>query len=400
MLRILTSGESHGPQLTAIVDGLPSGLAVSADAINAQLARRQQGYGRGRRQAIESDRVEIVSGVRFGRTLPGPITLVVRNKDYDNWRTKMSVAPVDEPTAAIVCPRPGHADFAGALKHELEDIRDVLERSSARSTAILVAVGAVCRELVGAIGGRIYSQVCAIGDVTARTAAADQIEGLAEAVEASPVRCADSAAAGMMIAAIDEAASRGDTLGGVVEVVAIGCPPGLGSHTHWDRRLEGRLAAALMSIQAVKGVEVGAGFAGCSLPGSEVHDELLYDPDLGYHRARNSAGGIEGGMTNGEPIVVRCAMKPLPTLKNRLRSVDMTTREAVQAHFERSDVCAVPAAAVIAEAMVAIVLAEAALERFGGDSMAAFQRNFASAKEALASRGYTGVRWSIPSRRT
>lgn len=395
MLRLLTSGESHGPALTAILEGLPAGMPVEISAINAHLARRQRGYGRGRRQSIEHDTVEFVSGVRYGRALPGPITLVVRNRDFENWRTRMSAEPLDAEATAIRCPRPGHADFAGFLKYELSDIRDILERSSARSTAALVAAGALCAQLLQGIGITVHSHVCSIGDIRAPDVAPDLVRDQHEAADESPVRCLDPVAAQAMVAAIDAAAQAGDTLGGVFEVVAIGCPPGLGSPIQWDRRLDARLAGAVMGIQAVKGVEIGSGFDGASKRGSEIHDAIRSDADHGYVRTGNNAGGIEGGMSNGEPVVVRAAMKPLPTLKNRLGSVDMLSREEVPAHFERSDVCAVPAAAVIGEAMVAYVIADAALDAFGGDSMSAFLRNHGAAAAALAERGYTGARWSI-----
>lgn len=394
MLRILTSGESHGPALTAVIEGIPAGLGITADSINRYLALRQMGYGRGRRQAIEHDTVEILSGVRHGRTLPGPITLVVRNRDYQNWQARMTAEPSDHPGAPILCPRPGHADLAGTLKYDLTDIRDVLERSSARTTAALVAAGSVCRALLGEIGIGVYGYVVAIGAVSSRAADPEKLSLEQPAIDASPVRCADPEAGDRMVAAIDAASQNGDTLGGAFEVVAVGCPPGLGTHTQWDRRLDARLACAMMSIQAVKAVEIGAGMAGARMPGSEVHDELLYNENLGFHRSRNNAGGIEGGISNGEPVVVRCGMKPLPTLKNRLRSVNVETHEAVQAHFERSDVCAVPAASVIAEAMMCIILAEATLDRFGGDSIEAFRRNAAATRAELAKRGYSGVRWS------
>ena len=394
MLRILTPGESHGPALTAILEGIPFGLKITAEAINEQLKRRQMGYGRGRRQAIEHDTVEFLSGVRHGYTLPGPITLVVRNRDFANWQTRMGAEPAIQSVTPIQCPRPGHADFAGALKYELTDIRDVLERSSARATAALVAAGAVCRVFLGELGIRVYGYVVGIGQVSSPSVPVESLGALEADLAASPVRCADRDASDRMVAAIDAAKEQGDTLGGVFEVVAVGSPPGLGTHTQWDRRLDARLASAMMSIQAIKAVEIGVGMRGASLPGSAVHDELLYDADSGFYRTGNSAGGIEGGISNGEPIVVRCGMKPLPTLRNRLRSVNVHTREAVQAHFERSDVCAVPAASVIGEAMMCIVLAEAALDRFGGDSMQAVLRNLAATRAELADRGYTGVRWS------
>lgn len=393
MLRILTSGESHGPALLAVIDGLPCGMPLDIALVNQQLQRRQGGYGRGKRQQIEADRVEVVSGVRYGCTLPGPVTLMVRNRDWENWAHRMSAEAVPEPATPVTCPRPGHADLAGALKYELDDIRNILERSSARSTAALVAAGGVCRQLLAAIGTGIYSHVCAIGSVTAPPLGVHEIVSRYDAVESSPVRCHDAVTSRDMQAAIDHASERGDTLGGIFEVVAMGCPPGLGSPVQWDRRLDAKVACALMSIQAVKGVEIGAGFAGARQPGSAVHDEIRWDARQGYVRTGNNAGGIEGGMSNGEPIVVRCAMKPIPTLRKRLASVDMTTHEEVIAHFERSDVCAVPAAAVIGEAMLAIVLTEAALERFGGDSFAAFLRNVETTRQALAARGYRGAPW-------
>lgn len=394
MLRMLTSGESHGPVLTVILEGLPAGMAVNIESVNEQLARRQRGYGRGKRQQIEQDRVEVLSGVRHGRTMPGPVTLQIRNKDYANWQARMSSGEPESPGTPVTRPRPGHADFAGALKYDLTDVRDILERSSARTTAALVAAGGLCRQLLGLVGVEIYSHVCAIGEVSGPPVDPARIRDLADGVEASPVRCADPDVSAAMQAAIDRATEEGDTLGGIFEVIALGCPLGLGTPVQWDRRLDARLAAALMSIQAVKGVEIGAGFGGAVRKGSEVHDEIIHDPGDGYVRLSNNAGGVEGGISNGEPIVVRCAMKPLPTLRQRLASVDLATREQVPAHFERSDICAVPAAAVIAEAMVAYVLADAALERFGGDSIGAFLAHWQADREALAARGYTGARWS------
>ncbi len=396
VLRLLTSGESHGPALTAILEGLPAGMRVDLVAVNAHLARRQQGYGRGKRQQIERDTVEVLSGVRYGRTLPGPVTLVVRNRDFDNWKSRMSAAPVESEATPIVCPRPGHADLAGYQKHELGDIRDILERSSARSTAALVAAGSLCMQLLEAIGVGIVSHVRAIGGVEAGGLETDDLPSLREAIEASPVRCHDEAAGKAMVAAIDAAREAGDTVGGVFEVVALGCPPGWGSPSQWDLRLDARLARAVMSIQAVKGVEIGAGFEGAARRGSELHDEIRCTASGGLTRTSNNAGGIEGGISNGEPIVVRAAMKPLPTLRNRLSSVDVVTRSEVPAHFERSDICAVPAAAVIGEAMVAFVLAASALETYGGDSMGAFLRNHEATMGALARLGYTGERWSRP----
>ena len=388
MLRFITGGESHGPALSAIVEGLPAGLRVDFEEVNRQLGRRQGGYGRGARQQIEKDRVEIVSGVRFGRTLGSPVTLLVRNRDFENWRDRMSVEAVEGEPAPVVEARPGHADFAGMLKYATEDLRNILERSSARNTVSLVAVGALCRGLLAECSIRILSHVTCLGGIQAELPAPPDYGAIEQAAEASPVRVADSAAEQRILAAIDEAAARGDTLGGIFEVIALGCPPGLGSHVSWDRRLDGRLAGAIMGIQAIKGVEIGMGFGVALRPGSQVHDEIFPNDDRGFIRGSNNAGGLEGGMTNGEPIVVRAAMKPLSTLRKPLRSVNMKTGEAVQAHFERSDVCAVPAAAVIGEAMVAIVLADAVLEKFGGDSMEELLRNLNGYRDAIRRRGY------------
>lgn len=394
MLRILTSGESHGPALCAIIDGLPAGMPVDLNGINHLLALRQRGHGRGKRQQIEHDAAEPISGVRLGQSLPGPITLLVRNRDYAAWQGRMQPEPAAERPTPITSPRPGHADFAGVLKHDLSDIRDILERSSARNTASLVAAGALCLQLISAIGIRVHSYVRAIGPVEADPPDASELARLAAAIEESPVRCPDTERSRAMVVAIDRATEEGDTLGGIFDVVAIGCPPGLGSCTQWDRRLDSRLAAAIMGIQAVKGVEIGAGFRGAGRPGSEVHDEFEISDEHGFLRTGNNAGGIEGGMSNGEPILVSGAMKPIPTLRKRLASVNLFSREVVPAHYERSDVCAVPAASVVGMAMVGIVLADAAIERFGADSYGAFLRSAAAWREALAERGYTGARWS------
>lgn len=383
----MTGGESHGPCLSAVVEGLPAGVPVAAAEVDRQLRRRQGGHGRGARQQIEADRVELLSGVRFGRSLGSPITLVVRNRDYENWRIAMSAEPVGGAPAPIVEARPGHADFAGMLKYGTHDLRDILERSSARNTAALVALGAICRSLLAECGIRVFSHVAMIGGIVAGPIGEDLLAA-EEAAERSPVRVVASEGEAAMLRAIDEAGERGDTLGGVFEVVATGCPPGLGSHVHWDRKLDGRLAHALMSIQAIKGVEVGLGFGVASRPGSAVHDELFHDASEGFRRGTNNAGGIEGGMTNGEPVVVRAAMKPISTMKKPLRSVNMETREAVSAHFERSDVCAVPAAGVIGEAMVGLVLAECLVEKFGGDSLAEVRRNLDGYLGEIRSRGY------------
>jgi chorismate synthase len=396
VFRFLTGGESHGPSLSAVIEGLPAGLTIDFEEVNRQLKRRQGGYGRGDRQKIESDTVEVLSGVRFGRTLGSPITLLVRNRDFDNWKDRMSVTPVQSAIPPIVEARPGHADFAGMLKYSTNDLRNILERSSARNTAALVAVGAICRGLLRECGIRVLSHVVVLGGIEAALPAAPDYEAVERAAEASPVRVADPQAEAKIIAAIDAAGARGDTLGGVFEVVAIGCPPGLGSHVHWDRRLDSRLAAALMGIQAIKGVEIGMGFGVAYRPGSQVHDEIFHDPATGFSRSANNAGGLEGGMTNGEPIVARAAMKPLSTLKSPLRSVNMETRQAVTAHFERSDVCAVPAAAVIGEAMVGIVVCEAVLEKFGGDSMEELLRNLRSYQDAIRQRGFGSQGLSFP----
>lgn len=388
MFRFLTGGESHGPSLSAVIEGLPAGLTIDFDEVNRQLKRRQGGYGRGARQQIESDTAEFISGVRFGRTLGSPITLLVRNRDFENWRDRMSIEPTGQETPPVVEARPGHADFAGMLKYATEDLRNILERSSARNTATLVAVGAVARCLLAECGIGVLSHVAILGGIRAELSRPPDYEDVARRAEDSPVRVADPDAEARIIAAIDEAGERGDTLGGVFEVVATGCPPGLGSHISWDRRLDSRLAAALMGIQAIKGVEIGMGFGVAEVPGSQVHDEIFHDAPTGFARSTNNAGGLEGGMTNGEPVVVRAAMKPLSTLKKPLRSVNMATKEAVQAHFERSDVCAVPAAGVIGEAMVGIVLTEAVLNKFGGDSMDELLRNYRSYWAEIRGRGF------------
>lgn len=390
MLRYLTAGESHGPQLTAIVEGLPAGVPVSADLINRELFRRQQGYGRGGRMKIESDTVEILSGVRWGEAMGSPVTLVVQNRDWPNWLEKMSALPGHrDDSIAVTRPRPGHADLTGVLKYGHRDVRNVLERSSARETAVRVAVGAVAKQFLGEFGIRVGGYVAEIGEVSA--AVPDlPLEERWRLAAASEVFCCDVAAEAAMKGAIDTAKGDGDTLGGVVEVQVLGCPPGLGSYVQWDRKLDARLAMALMSIQAIKGVEVGIGFEAARRPGSKVHDEIFRDearPDHGavgaYYRPSNNAGGIEGGMSNGEPIVLRAAMKPIPTLYKPLRSVDMRSHEPFEAAVERSDTCAVPAALVVAEAVVALEIANAFLEKFGGDSLAEIRRNYAGYREQV-----------------
>lgn len=357
MLRFLTAGESHGRAMVAILEGLPAGLPVDEDAINGQLARRQFGYGRGGRMQLEQDRAEILAGVIRGETIGSPVALSITNRD---WRK-------DEPD--ITRPRPGHTDLVGALKYGFDEVRRVLERSSARETATRVAVGAICRRLLEEFGARISSHVTEIGGEAIRTRP-ERLEDIHTLSETSAVRCVDAEAEGRMKAAIDDAGERGDTLGGVFEVVVLGLPPGLGSHVHWDRKLDARLAAALMSINAIKGVEFGLGFDVARTPGSRAHDEIFYDRSRGFYRKTNRSGGLEGGTTSGDPLIVRVAMKPLSTLRTPLQSVDIRTKAVVQAVVVRSDVCAVPAAGVIGEAMVAFVLAEAFLEKFGGDAMA------------------------------
>jgi chorismate synthase len=396
-VRFLTAGESHGRALTGIIEGIPSGLSLSSDDIDRELRRRQGGYGRGGRMKIESDRVLILSGVRRGRTLGSPISLLVENKDWENWRGVMTPDPgVGNPSPAdrrgdpVTRPRPGHADLAGALKYDHKDLRNILERSSARETAMRVALGAVAKKFLAGFGVLIGSRVLAIADQKAKTSApaADEevLRKLFERAEKSPVRCAEPAASKRMISRIDKAIKDGDSLGGVFEVFAVGVPVGLGSHTQWDLKLDGRLAQALMSIQAIKAVETGLGLAMAESPGSRVMDEIFYDssssrtvPHAGkFFRKSNNAGGIEGGMSNGMPIVIRAAMKPIPTLRRPLMSVDIRTKRPFEAAYERSDVCAVPAAAVVGEAMTALVLADAFLAKFGGDSEKEVRRNYRS----------------------
>ncbi|HEX6971391.1 MAG TPA: chorismate synthase [Limnochordia bacterium] len=399
MLRFLTAGESHGQSLVVVIEGMPAGLPLPAEVIDAQLARRQLGYGRGRRQQIERDRVRILSGVRYGETLGSPIALQIENRDWKNWEERMAVEPPagDRPSERVRCPRPGHADLAGALKYGHRDLRNVLERASARETAARVAVGGVARQLLARFGIELFAHVVALGPVEA-TLPDLSWEEIAARAEASAVRCADEEASERMMAAIDAARAEGDTLGGVFEVRVRGVPVGLGSHVHWDRKLDGRLAGALMSVQAIKGVEIGLGFTAARRRGSEVHDPIAYRPypqrspgveDLrgperpGFYHLRNNAGGIEGGITNGEEIVVRAAMKPISTLYRPLPSVDFESKEPAQASVERSDICALPAAAVVGEGVVAFEIARAFLEKFGGDSIAEVERNWLAYLESL-----------------
>lgn len=388
-LRYLTAGESHGKALIGILEGIPSGLSLSAEDINRDLGRRQMGYGRGGRMKIESDHAEILSGVRWGKTIGSPITLLIENKDYRNWLKGMSPYAEDEGSIpAVTRPRPGHADLTGAIKYYHHDMRNVLERSSARETAVRVALGAVAKKFLQAFHITIGSFVIQIGTIRVKGLRDKGVKGSSESsrtlesifkkAEKSPVRCPDEQAAKKMTTLIDRIMKSGDSLGGVFEVFATGVPAGLGSYIQWDRRLDGRLAQALMSIQAIKGVEVGLGFEMSKRSGSEVMDEIFYSHHYGYYRKTNNAGGMEGGMTDGMPIILRAAMKPIPTLRRPLRSIDITTKKPVEAAYERSDICAVPAAGVIGEAMVALTITDAFLEKFGGDSMKEIQQHYDS----------------------
>ncbi|OGO03206.1 MAG: chorismate synthase [Chloroflexi bacterium RBG_13_53_26] len=382
--RFLTAGESHGKGLTVIIDGVPAGLTLDEDQVASELKRRQCGYGRGSRMKIEQDRAEILSGVRHGVTTGSPISLLIWNRDWENWREVMAVSAAEEETARVTRPRPGHADLAGAIKYGLNDIRPVMERASARETAARVAAGAVARRFVEEIGVEIHSHTLAIGGEWTNTRGSIDWQQ----VERSAVRCADAEAEKGMIAAIDRAISSGDTVGGVCEIIASGVPVGLGSHVQWDRRLDGIVAQAVMSINSVKGVEIGDGFKLANLKGSEAHDviEVSQRSPYPWSRPTNHAGGIEGGISNGEPVIVRAAVKPIPTLGKPLPSLDLSTWETVEAHFERSDVCVVPSVGVIAEAMLAIVLADALLEKFGGDSMEETKRNHSNYLDSIQRR--------------
>jgi chorismate synthase len=383
-LRWSTAGESHGPELLAILEGIPAGLPLLAADVDVDLARRQRGYGRGGRMKIETDRVELAAGVRGGETLGSPIALTITNRDYANWAGRMGPDPFPAPPEPLTRPRPGHADLAGGLKYDRHDLRDILERASARETAARVAVGAVCRKLLAAVGVDVFAHVIAIGPVVAALGDAS-LEEVKDRARTSDLACADADAEGAMRAAILDAAHAGDTLGGVFEVVAAGVPPGLGSHVQWDRKLDGRLAQALMSIHAIKGVEVGIGFEAARRRGSAVHDPIEYDtPAHAFTRPTNRAGGLEGGVTNGMPVVCRAAMKPIATLKRALPSVDVRSKEPFDAAFERSDVCAVAAASVVGEAMVAVALADALLEKLGGDSLSEIRDNLAAYRRRLA----------------
>ncbi|MBS4203174.1 chorismate synthase [Lederbergia citrea] len=385
-MRYLTAGESHGPQLTTILEGVPAGLELTTEMINSELARRQKGYGRGRRMQIEKDQVQILSGVRHGFTLGAPITLVVQNNDFKHWTKIMGADPIsaeeqEEVKRKLTRPRPGHADLNGALKYGHRDMRNVLERSSARETTVRVAAGAVAKCILGELGIKVGGHVKEIGGVKAEKIDYHSIEELQEITEASPVRCLDKEAGEKMMRAIDKAKEDGDSIGGIVEVIVEGMPIGVGSYVQYDRKLEAKLAAAVMSINAFKGVEIGIGFEAAEQPGSLVHDEILWDEENGYTRRTNNAGGFEGGMTTGMPIIIRGVMKPIPTLYKPLQSVDIDTKEPFKASIERSDSCAVPAASVVAESVVAWELAEAILEQFGHDRMDAIKENIKRHKE-------------------
>ncbi len=366
-LRLITAGESHGPGLTCIVEGLPAGLELSPEDLNRDMARRQLGHGRGGRMKIERDAAEVTGGVRHGRTLGGPIALQVANRDYANWEERMNPWPVSADGAEVHLPRPGHADLVGTQKYKQSDVRNILERASARETAARVAGGGVCKAFLRALGVSVHSHVIQIASVHAPERELALTEADFAEVDSSPVRCLDADASKAMVREIDALRKANESLGGVFEVQAFGLVPGLGSHISWEERLDGRLAMAICSIQAIKGASIGDAFSVAGVPGSEAHDEIFYAPERGYYRETNRAGGLEGGMTNGAPLIVRGAMKPLPTLTKPLRSVDTETHEPAQALRERTDSCTVPAAGVVAEAMVALVLADAYRRKFGGD---------------------------------
>jgi chorismate synthase len=385
-MRYLTAGESHGPQLTTIIEGVPSGLALTAEDINKELARRQKGYGRGRRMQIEKDQAKIFSGVRHGQTLGSPITLVIENRDWAHWTKIMGIEPLENGTEEeikrkITRPRPGHADLNGGIKYGHRDLRNVLERSSARETTARVAAGAVAKKILSELGIKIAGHVLEIGGIKAKNINYTSLEELQHVTEQSPVRCFDSEAEKEMMRKIDEAKENGDSIGGVVEVIVEGVPAGVGSYVHYDRKLDAKIAAAIVSINAFKGVEFGIGFEAARRPGSEVHDEIIWSKDKGYLRKTNNLGGFEGGMTTGMPIIVRGVMKPIPTLYKPLQSVDIETKEPFEASIERSDSCAVPAASVVAEAVVAWEIASAIVDQFGQDRMEVIKENLEKFRE-------------------
>lgn len=399
-IRFLTSGESHGRALTGILEGVPAGFSLSSEDIDKELGRRQGGYGRGGRMKIESDHAEILSGVRWGKTIGSPISILIENKDWENWREGMSPeAGYADSIRPVTRPRPGHADLAGTLKYDFKDVRNVLERSSARETAMRVALGAIAKKILSEFGIHVGSYVIQIGGIKVPGPASvvkcseNDLLKVFEKAEKSPLRCPDTKASRQMMRLIDKAKKEGNSLGGIFEVFLTNVPVGLGSHVHWDRKIDARISQAVMSIQAIKGVEIGMGFAMARKFGSEVMDEIFYDSQksevgsrkqetgkttAGFYRRTNNAGGIEGGMSNGMPILVRAAMKPIPTLRRPLMSVDIRTKKASEASYERSDICAVPAAAVVAEAMAGLVMADAFLEKIGGDSRREVMRNYKS----------------------
>ncbi|GGJ30828.1 chorismate synthase [Deinococcus roseus] len=381
-MKFLTAGESHGPQLTTIIEGLPSQLPLTAEDINPWLAKRQGGYGRGRRMQIETDQVLFMSGVRAGRTTGAPLTLVVENKDHRNWTEIMSPEPGNEPRKkSLTRARPGHADLAGGIKYRHKDLRDVLERASARETTMRVAVGAVALKLLSELDITGVNYVSSLCDIDSNV---PFNWDLVDAIESSLVRCPDPEASQKMVERIDQAKKDGDTLGGILEVRFRNLPIGLGSHVHWDRKLDGRIAQAVMSVQAVKGVEVGYGFRGTRMPGSQVHDAIYREDGKGYYRLTNGAGGLEGGMTDGEDLVVRIALKPIATLMSPLPSIDVVTKQPADAALERSDTTAVPAAGVIMQCVIGLVLAEAILEKFGGDTLPEIQERLATYRGFVA----------------
>ncbi|PWW44037.1 MULTISPECIES: chorismate synthase [Paenibacillus] len=384
-LRYLTAGETHGPQLTAIIEGLPSNLNIDFEELNFQLHRRQKGYGRGRRMQIEKDQANFVGGIRHGYTTGAPVALVVQNNDWKHWQNIMNIEPIegsDEEKRRVHRPRPGHADLNGGLKYNLKDLRNVLERSSARETTVRVACGAIARQFLAEFGIKVAGRVLRIGEIEAPYQDLP-IDELIEVTEASSVRVTDSETEKKMEAYIDQIKQEGDSIGGIVECIVEGVPVGLGSHVQYDRKLDARIAQGVMSINAFKGVEIGIGFEAGTIRGSQVHDEIVHSEERGYHRATNRLGGFEGGMTNGMPVVVRGVMKPIPTLYKPLQSVDIDTKEAFTAQVERSDACAVPAASVVMEHVVAWEIAKAFLEKFGGDSMEEIRVNFANYNNQL-----------------
>ncbi|UPK41918.1 MULTISPECIES: chorismate synthase [Paenibacillus] len=384
-LRYLTAGETHGPQLTAIIEGLPSNLNIDFEELNFQLHRRQKGYGRGRRMQIEKDQANFVGGIRHGYTTGAPVALVVQNNDWKHWQNIMNIEPIegsDEEKRRVHRPRPGHADLNGGLKYNLKDLRNVLERSSARETTVRVACGAIARQFLAEFGIKVAGRVLRIGEIEAPYQDLP-IDELIEVTEASSVRVTDAETEKKMEAYIDQIKQEGDSIGGIVECIVEGVPVGLGSHVQYDRKLDARIAQGVMSINAFKGVEIGIGFEAGTIRGSQVHDEIVHSDERGYHRATNRLGGFEGGMTNGMPVVVRGVMKPIPTLYKPLQSVDIDTKEAFTAQVERSDACAVPAASVVMEHVVAWEIAKAFLEKFGGDSMEEIRANFANYNNQL-----------------